>query len=129
MGRCLPAQYVCWAELAYIQLLTPRASFLGHLGGILAGLLHVHVIEGGGTVLPQLWESRGFTGRPFTGEARFATVNGGPQSPRTAAEARARSGRVATGRPSQVCLFRLQSLLMKLVLYPSAHYYRCRCLV
>ena len=33
----LMAQYVCWAELAYIQLLTPRASFLGHLGGILAG--------------------------------------------------------------------------------------------
>ena len=31
------AQYVCWAELLYIQLLTPRASFLGHLGGILAG--------------------------------------------------------------------------------------------
>ena len=39
------AQYVCWAELAYIQLLTPQASFLGHLGGILAGLLHVHVFE------------------------------------------------------------------------------------
>lgn len=37
-GRvCLLAQYVCWAELLYIQLLTPRASFLGHLGGILAG--------------------------------------------------------------------------------------------
>lgn len=39
-------QYVCWAELAYIQLLTPRASFLGHLGGILAGLLHVNVLQG-----------------------------------------------------------------------------------
>ena len=38
-------QYVCWAELLYIQLLTPQASFLGHLGGILAGLLHVHVLE------------------------------------------------------------------------------------
>ena len=37
-------QYVCWAELLYIQLLTPRASFLGHLGGISAGLLHVHVL-------------------------------------------------------------------------------------
>ena len=38
-------QYVCWAELLYIQLLTPRASFVGHLGGILAGLLHVNVLE------------------------------------------------------------------------------------
>lgn len=38
-------QYVCWAELLYIQLLTPQASFVGHLGGILAGLLHVNVLE------------------------------------------------------------------------------------
>ena len=89
----------------------------------------MHVIEGGGAVLPQLWESRRFTGRPFTGEARFANVNGGPQSPRSAAEARARSGGVAAGRPSQVCLFWLQSLMMKLVHYPSAHYFICRRLV
>ena len=41
----MPVQYVCWAELLYIQLLTPKASFLGHLGGILAGLLHVNVLE------------------------------------------------------------------------------------
>ena len=41
----VPVQYVCWAELLYIQLLTPKASFLGHLGGILAGLLHVNVLE------------------------------------------------------------------------------------
>ena len=37
------AQYVCWVELAYVQLVTPRASLLCHLGGILAGLLHVTV--------------------------------------------------------------------------------------
>ena len=47
-------QYVCWAELVYIQLLTPRASFLGHLGGILAGLLHVNVLQG-------LSQNRGFS--------------------------------------------------------------------
>ena len=41
----MPVQYVCWAELLYIQLLTPKASFLGHLGGILAGLLHLNVLE------------------------------------------------------------------------------------
>lgn len=98
-------QYVCWAELAYIQLLTPKASFLGHLGGILAGLLHVHVIEGGGTILPELWESQGFTGRPFTGEARFATVNGEPGAARSAAEVRARPA--SDGRAPLVCLFRL----------------------
>ena len=53
----LHVQYVCWAELLYIQLLTPRASFVGHLGGILAGLLHVNVLErltlsGGSRALP-----------------------------------------------------------------------------
>ena len=44
-GVTVPAQYVCWAELLYIQLLTPKASFMGHLGGILAGLLHVNILE------------------------------------------------------------------------------------
>ena len=38
-------QYACWAELALIQLVTPRASFIGHLGGICAGLLHVYLVE------------------------------------------------------------------------------------
>ncbi|CAL5224585.1 g7292 [Coccomyxa viridis] len=82
-GFELPTKYVCWAELAYIQLLTPQASFLGHLGGILAGLLHVHVFErltlSGAGALP------GFRGwnmfrwqRPaaYTGTARYATENG-----------------------------------------------------
>ena len=45
MTGLVHAQYVCCAELLYIQLLTPQASFLGHLGGILAGLLHVHVLQ------------------------------------------------------------------------------------
>lgn len=36
-------QYVCWAELLYLQLLVPNASFMGHLCGILAGLLYVAV--------------------------------------------------------------------------------------
>lgn len=34
---------MCWAELLYVQLVTPRASLLCHLAGILAGLLHVKV--------------------------------------------------------------------------------------
>ena len=38
-------QYVTWAELIYIQLLTPNASFLGHLAGILAGILHVSILQ------------------------------------------------------------------------------------
>ena len=57
-------QYVTWAELVYIQLLTPRASFLGHLAGILAGMLHV-------TLLQKLPLLRSRT-RPFSGTGRFA---------------------------------------------------------
>jgi len=34
------SKYVYWVELLLIQILVPRASFLGHLCGILAGLLY-----------------------------------------------------------------------------------------
>ncbi|KAL8153179.1 hypothetical protein V2J09_010939 [Rumex salicifolius] len=40
-GIILPSKYVAWAELFIIQLIEPNVSFLGHLGGILAGLLYV----------------------------------------------------------------------------------------
>lgn len=36
-------QYLCWAELFLASYLNPRASFLGHLAGIAAGLIHVQV--------------------------------------------------------------------------------------
>ncbi|CAN0233926.1 unnamed protein product [Lampetra fluviatilis] len=35
-------RYACWAELVVIHLLVPRASFIGHLSGILVGLFYVH---------------------------------------------------------------------------------------
>ena len=57
-------QYVTWAELIYIQLLTPNASFLGHLAGILAGILHVTVLQR----LPMLRSGP----NPFTGQGRYA---------------------------------------------------------
>lgn len=66
LGRrhaCL-MQYVTWAELIYIQLLTPNASFLGHLAGILAGILHVTVLQR----LPMLRSGP----TPFTGQGRYA---------------------------------------------------------
>ena len=40
-GMRVPAKLAAWAELVAIQLVTPNASFLGHLAGILAGLLVV----------------------------------------------------------------------------------------
>lgn len=42
-GFRLPIRYVAWAELVIAQFVSPEASFVGHLCGILAGLLHIYV--------------------------------------------------------------------------------------
>lgn len=40
-GVVVPTKYAAWAELVLVQMFVPRASFLGHLGGILAGILYM----------------------------------------------------------------------------------------
>ncbi|KAL1140070.1 hypothetical protein AAG570_000002 [Ranatra chinensis] len=40
-GFRVPTQYTAWAELIAIHLLVPNASFIGHLAGILAGLIYM----------------------------------------------------------------------------------------
>lgn len=40
----LPSGHVVWVELLLIQLITPNASFVGHLAGILVGLAYVYDI-------------------------------------------------------------------------------------
>ena len=45
MGIRLPTKYAAWAELIAIQLISPEASFLGHLCGIVAGLRHVYIFS------------------------------------------------------------------------------------
>ncbi|KAF9673242.1 hypothetical protein SADUNF_Sadunf10G0004000 [Salix dunnii] len=40
-GLVIPARYAAWAELILIQMFIPGVSFLGHLGGILAGILYL----------------------------------------------------------------------------------------
>ncbi|GJP49596.1 hypothetical protein CLOM_g8783 [Closterium sp. NIES-68] len=52
-GFVLPTKYAAWAELLLIQLLVPEASFLGHLCGILAGLIYLH----GPSFLPSSFRS------------------------------------------------------------------------
>ncbi|EXC30826.1 Uncharacterized protein L484_028005 [Morus notabilis] len=42
-GIIIPSRYAAWAELILIQMLVPGVSFLGHLGGILAGILYLHL--------------------------------------------------------------------------------------
>ncbi|XP_077344321.1 rhomboid-related protein 4 [Lithobates pipiens] len=39
-GFHVPNKYACWAELVAIHLLSPGTSFVGHLSGILVGLLY-----------------------------------------------------------------------------------------
>jgi rhomboid domain-containing protein 1 len=40
-GMVIPAKYAAWAELLLIQAFIPGTSFIGHLGGILAGLTYL----------------------------------------------------------------------------------------
>lgn len=42
MGMMVPSKYAAWLELVLISIVTPNASFIGHLSGILAGVLYVH---------------------------------------------------------------------------------------
>ncbi|KAK6917011.1 Peptidase S54, rhomboid domain [Dillenia turbinata] len=40
-GIIVPARYAAWVELILIQMFVPGVSFLGHLGGILAGISYL----------------------------------------------------------------------------------------
>lgn len=42
-GIPMPSRYAAWAELVLIQMLVPGVSFIGHLGGILAGFLYLRL--------------------------------------------------------------------------------------
>lgn len=42
-GILVPSRYAAWAELILIQMFVPGVSFLGHLSGILAGILYVRM--------------------------------------------------------------------------------------
>lgn len=42
-GLMVPSRFAAWAELILVQMFVPGVSFLGHLGGILAGLLYLRL--------------------------------------------------------------------------------------
>lgn len=42
-GFMVPAKHAAWAELILIQMFVPGVSFLGHLGGILAGIVYLRL--------------------------------------------------------------------------------------
>uniref|UniRef100_A0A7N0VIM4 RanBP2-type domain-containing protein n=1 Tax=Kalanchoe fedtschenkoi TaxID=63787 RepID=A0A7N0VIM4_KALFE len=61
-GMMLPAKYAAWAELILIQMLVPNVSFLGYLGGILAGLLYLRLKDSNSGSDPIAHVIRGITG-------------------------------------------------------------------
>ena len=89
MVRRARLQYGAWAELVLIQLVTPNASFVGHLAGILAGLLYV-AARGAPPALPDI-EPHG-AAQPGPGQDPFSDplFGGGryrPDPPATSPEA------------------------------------------
>lgn len=66
-GFRVPSKFAVWVELVMIHLLVPNASFVGHLGGILAGCLYCYTRLG-------TWVDNsicGLTGRPVLHEEEF----------------------------------------------------------
>lgn len=45
MGISVPLKYAAWLEVIVVSILNPNVSFMGHLAGILAGVIYVHGIE------------------------------------------------------------------------------------
>lgn len=45
-GIRVPTRYTAWAELIAIHMLVPNASFVGHLAGIIAGLIYMKTFIG-----------------------------------------------------------------------------------
>ncbi|THU69458.1 hypothetical protein C4D60_Mb08t14620 [Musa balbisiana] len=99
-GIVVPARHAAWAELILIQLFVPGVSFLGHLGGILAGLLYLH-LRGSYTAVDPLTvfikKAFDFVSWPVRVIRRFLSF----QQPRTSGRGRVGSSQ-ATAVPSGV---------------------------
>ncbi|KAL5551370.1 hypothetical protein UlMin_001546 [Ulmus minor] len=61
-GVIVPARHAAWAELILIQMFVPGVSFLGHLGGILAGFLYLRLKGSFSSPDPLAVIIRGLTG-------------------------------------------------------------------
>ena len=106
-GISVPTKYAAWAELVMISLVTPNASFVGHLAGIMAGMLYIHV--------PQMPIVRGLMNRyggvdssgggygftanvpSYTYASGYANVNRSTAT--TSASASVSPSRTSTGNP------------------------------
>ena len=63
-GFQIPARHIAWAELLFISLVNPQASFVGHLSGIAGGLIFIGL------------QRQGFLGRRWFGPADAAAGGG-----------------------------------------------------
>ncbi|VVA98011.1 unnamed protein product [Arabis nemorensis] len=93
-GILVPTKYAAWAELILVQMFVPRASFLGHLGGILAGILYMKLKGSHSGSDPVTMAVRGVT-RMVTWPLRF--LNSMVRSRRRRISGRGRVGRSQTG--------------------------------
>ncbi|WIA19520.1 hypothetical protein OEZ85_004129 [Tetradesmus obliquus] len=77
LGFSLPTKYMAWAELLLASALNPQASFMGHLAGILAGLLHVRLLAPALPYVVRAWRRMQLQARLrlSPGQARFAAAD------------------------------------------------------
>lgn len=80
-GFQINIKFAAWAELVLISLLNPNASFVGHLAGIMAGMLYHHgegyvMVLFNGTSAPR-FSSRGYAAarEPETSEERAPSAS------------------------------------------------------
>eukprot|EP01038_Epipyxis_sp_PR26KG_P009219 gene9219-12430_t len=45
LGLTIPSKYVAWFELVLISIINPNSSFIGHLSGILSGMIYIWFIR------------------------------------------------------------------------------------
>lgn len=71
----VPSRWACWIELVVIQLIVPRASFTGHLAGILVGLAYIkgplkNIMDIGSTAISSMTDGFHRTDAHYREEAR-----------------------------------------------------------
>ena len=92
-GIHVPTKHAAWVELVVISLVTPNASFVGHLAGILAGVLYCRLPSWG---LPEgLGEGSG-TAPPY----RYTYASGYAASSSSSAAGGGGGGGAASGTAS-----------------------------
>ncbi|RZF42036.1 hypothetical protein LSTR_LSTR006629 [Laodelphax striatellus] len=69
-GFSVPSRYAAWVELIAIHLAVPNASFLGHLAGILAGILYTKTFLG--SIIDELIKQ--ITGRTMEHDIHYYNI-------------------------------------------------------